>query len=75
MLAGRLGLEKSRVPHTDRHGLISLSRGHLRVRSGTLVFGQDPEGAFPEGEYDIPVQTISMVLLGPGSTVILPAAE
>ncbi len=69
MLSGRLGLEKSRVPHTDRHGLISLSRGHLRVRAGTLVFGQDPDGTFPEGEYDIPAQTISMVLLGPGSTV------
>jgi len=69
MLSGRLGLDRSRVPHTDRHGLISLSRGHLRVRAGTLVFGQDPDGVFPEGEYDIPVQTISMVLLGPGSTV------
>jgi CRISP-associated protein Cas1 len=69
MLLGRLGIDDSRIPHSDRHGLIFLSRGHLRSRSGTLVFGQDPDGAYPEGEYDLPIQTISMILLGPGSTV------
>ena len=27
MLSGRLGLEKARIPHADRHGLIWLERG------------------------------------------------
>ena len=73
MLKGRLGLETARIPHVDRHGLLWLARGMLTVRDGTLRFerggvktGDDPLGP---GDYAIPFQTVSMILLGPGSTV------
>ena len=73
MLRGRLGLETARIPHADRHGLLWLSRGALTVRDGTLRFERqaqpDPGSPLEEGEYGIPFQTISMILLGPGSTV------
>lgn len=73
MLRGRLGLETARIPHADRHGLLWLSRGALTVRDGTLRFERqvspDSDGYLEEGEYGIPFQTISMILLGPGSTV------
>ena len=73
MLRGRLGLETARIPHADRHGLLWLSRGALTVRDGTLRFdrrrGPDDGEALDEGEYGIPFQSISMILLGPGSTV------
>lgn len=73
MLRGRLGLETARIPHADRHGLLWLSRGALTVRDGTLRFerrgtAEDNDPLEP-GEYGIPFQSLSMVLLGPGSTV------
>ena len=69
MLPGRLGLDTARVPHVDRHGLIWLSRGHLVVERGTLRF-QTAGGQFLEaGDYAIPFQMVSILLLGPGSTV------
>ena len=73
MLKGRLGLETARIPHADRHGLLWLSRGALTVRDGTLRFERQapPDGTTPldMGEYGIPFQSLSMILLGPGSTV------
>ena len=73
MLRGRLGLETARIPHADRHGLLWLSRGALVVRDGTLRFRREsaPSGDCPldAGEYGIPFQSLSMILLGPGSTV------
>lgn len=73
MLRGRLGLETARIPHADRHGLLWLSRGALTVRDGTLRFerqaGPDADSALDVGEYGIPFQSLSMILLGPGSTV------
>ena len=73
MLPGRLGLETSRIPHADRHGLLWLSRGALTVRDGTLRFERQspPDAGSPldQGQYGIPFQTLSMILLGPGSTV------
>lgn len=73
MLRGRLGLETARIPHADRHGLLWLSRGALTVRDGTLRFQRDspPDSKSPleDGNYGIPFQTLSMILLGPGSTV------
>jgi len=73
MLRGRLGLETARIPHADRHGLLWLSRGALTVRDGTLRFQRDspPDATSPleSGNYGIPFQTLSMILLGPGSTV------
>lgn len=71
MLKGRLGLEASRIPHADRAGLLYLARGQLVARDGTLAFlrGAEPDDILASGEYAIPVQAISMILLGPGSTV------
>ena len=65
----RLGLAEARIPHTDRHGLIWLSRGNLFVESGTLKFLAAESEELEAGEYAIPYQGVSMVLLGPGSTV------
>ena len=73
MLRGRLGLETARIPHADRHGLLYLARGALTVRDGTLRFARqnppDTDSPLEPGEYGIPFQSISMILLGPGSTV------
>ena len=73
MLRGRLGLETARIPHADRHGLLWLSRGALTVRDGTLRFerqaSRDSKSPLDSGEYGIPFQSLSMILLGPGSTV------
>ena len=73
MLKGRLGLENARIPHADRHGLLWLSRGALTVRDGTLRFerqgARDESSPLESGEYGIPFQSLSMILLGPGSTV------
>ena len=73
MLSGRLGLDSARIPHAERHGLLWLSRGALTVRDGTLSFARkkDPAKNDPlaKGRYTIPFQTVSMILLGPGSTV------
>ena len=73
MLRGRLGLETARIPHADRHGLLWLSRGALTVRDGTLRFERNAEpdsgSGLDNGDYGIPFQSLSMILLGPGSTV------
>ena len=73
MLRGRLGLETARIPYADRHGLLWLSRGALTVRDGTLRFHREtqptPDSPLEAGEYGIPFQSLSMILLGPGSTV------
>ena len=73
MLKGRLGLDSARIPHADRAGLLWLARGALTARDGTLSFehkgtssANDP---LVEGRYAIPFQGVSMILLGPGSTV------
>jgi CRISPR-associated protein Cas1 len=69
MLKGRLGLEQARVPHADRHGLIYLERGSLSVESGCLRFVGVGTEQIAAGDYLIPHQSLSLVLLGPGSTV------
>lgn len=69
MLAGRLGLEKARIPHSDRHGLVWLDRGKLEVEDGCLRFVTAGGGELPAGDYQIPHQTLSIILLGPGSSV------
>ncbi len=69
MLTGRLGLETARVPHADRHGLVWLAYGNLYVRDGTLRFVASASEFLDAGDYAIPFQGVSMILLGPGSTV------
>lgn len=69
LFAGRLGLAESRIPHVDRHGLIWLSRGKLFVEDGTLRFVCTDSDDLPAGDYAIPYQNVSLILLGPGSTV------
>jgi len=72
MLKGRLGLDSAKVPHADRAGLLYLARGALTARDGTLAFRQGPAteaDALEPGDYAIPLQGVSMILLGPGSTV------
>jgi CRISP-associated protein Cas1 len=66
---GRLGLAESRIPHTDRHGLIWLARGNLKVVSGTLHFIAAKSEELEAGDYAIPYQGVSLILLGPGTTV------
>ena len=69
MLLGRLGLEKARIPHSDRHGLVWLDRGRLEVEDGCLRFVTAGGGTLGPGDYQIPHQSISIILLGPGSSV------
>ena len=69
MLIGRLGLETARVPHADRHGLIWLERGKLTVEDGVLTFTTAGSSDLKPGVYQIPLQNISNVLLGPGGVV------
>lgn len=68
-LSGRLGLAEARVPQADRHGLLWLSRGNLYVDDGTLHFRAAGSNDLDAGDYAIPYQALSMVLLGPGTTV------
>lgn len=68
-MKGRLGLETARVPHRDRHGLVWLSRGQLYVEDGTLRFSCAGTEELPPGDFAIPFQMLSAILLGPGSTV------
>ena len=72
MLKGRLGLDSAKVPHKDRAGLLYLARGALTARDGALAFLQGEataSDALAPGDYAIPLQGLSMILLGPGSTV------
>lgn len=68
MLKGRLGLETARVPHADRHGLIWLERGELCVIDGCLHFVAGKDSLTPH-ILQVPHQAVSMILLGPGSSV------
>lgn len=69
MLVGRLGLDKARIPHADRHGVIYLDRGRLEVEDGCLRFVTAGGGALDAGDYQLPHQSVSIVLIGPGSSV------
>ncbi len=69
LFAGRLGLAASRIPQADRHGLLWVAKGNLTVEDGTLHFRTAGGGDLAAGEYAIPYQSVSMILLGPGTTV------
>ncbi|MFT7721623.1 MAG: type I-E CRISPR-associated endonuclease Cas1e [Roseateles sp.] len=68
MLKGRLGLEQARIPHADRHGLLYLDRGVLSVEDGCLHF-VSAGGSLPAGTYQLPHQTVSALLIGPGTSL------
>lgn len=68
-LPGRLGLSGARIPHADRHGLLWLSRGRLSVEDGTLRFVCAGSADLPAGDYAIPYQSLSVILLGPGCSI------
>lgn len=69
MLKGRLGLETARIPHADRFGLVYLERGALGVEDGCLRFVAAAGPALEAGDYQLPHQSVSFILLGPGSSV------
>lgn len=69
LLKGRLGLAATRVPHADRHGLLWLEFGRLAVEDGTLRFVAAGSDTLDPGDYAIPYQAVSMLLLGPGTSV------
>lgn len=68
-LSGRLGLEQARVPHKSRHGLVWLERGSISIEDGCLFFRTSGFGDVPAGEYGIPHQGLSTLLMGPGTTI------
>lgn len=68
-IPGRLGLAASRVPYADRHGLLWLEHGKLAVEDGTLRFTAAQSQTLDAGDYAIPYQTISIILLGPGTSI------
>ena len=69
MLRGRLGLDTARIPHADRFGLLYLERGALSVEDGCLRFIAAAGPTLDAGDYQVPHQSVSFILLGPGSTV------
>lgn len=69
MLIGRLGLETARLPHELRHGLVYLDRGRLEVEDGCLRFICAGGGGLPAGDYQVPHQALSLIMLGPGSSI------
>ncbi len=69
MLKGRLGLETARIPHVERFGLLYLERGALGVEDGCLRFVAAGSPMLASGDYQVPHQSVSFILLGPGSTV------
>jgi CRISPR-associated protein Cas1 len=68
-LLARLGLETARIPHADRHGFVWLSMGQLHVKDGCLRFATAGFDGFAAGDYALPHQTVSSILLGPGGSV------
>lgn len=69
LLHGRLGLAASRIPQADRHGLLWLEYGRLSVEDGTLRFVAAKSETLDAGDYAIPYQAVSMILLGPGTSI------
>ncbi|MFW6085775.1 MAG: type I-E CRISPR-associated endonuclease Cas1e [Myxococcota bacterium] len=69
MLKGRLGLATARIPQVDRHGLLWLGRGRLFVEDGTLRFVTAGTEEMLAGDYAIPFQMLTGILIQPGTTV------
>jgi CRISPR-associated protein Cas1 len=68
-LRGRLGLETARIPQQDRHGLLWLARGQLYVHEGTLRFRCAGFIDLDPGDYAIPFQLLTCIVLQPGTSI------
>ncbi|GAB5545429.1 MAG: type I-E CRISPR-associated endonuclease Cas1e [Sandaracinaceae bacterium] len=68
-LRGRLGLATARIPQSDRHGVMWLGRGNLVTEQGTLHFLTAGDGELERGDYAIPFQSLSCLVMQPGTTV------
>jgi CRISPR-associated protein Cas1 len=68
-LKGRLGIDGARVAQADRHGVLWLGRGMLDVRDGVARFVTAGTDWLPAGDYALPFQQLSCVVLGPGTSV------
>jgi len=69
LMFGRLGLDEARIPHKGRNGLVWLERGSLTVENGCMTFTTAGFNDVGPGVYGIPHQSVSAILIGPGSTV------
>lgn len=65
MLKGRLGLDKARIPHKSRNGLVFLEYCRLSIDNGSLTILREGSGE----ELELPYQAVSAVLLGPGTSI------
>jgi CRISP-associated protein Cas1 len=68
-MRGRLGLETARIPQQDRHGLMWLARGQLYVSEGTLRFRCAGFVDIDPGDYAIPYQLLTCIVLQPGTSM------
>lgn len=57
------------IPQTDRHAMIWLGRGSLRIEHGSLRFSTPGTRRLDAGDYTIPYQALSAVLLEPGTRI------
>lgn len=72
LLPGRLGLAEARVPQADREGVLWLAWGRLYVAEGCLRFvtaATSDGGGMPPGDYGIPFQNLTAIVLQPGTSV------
>jgi CRISP-associated protein Cas1 len=65
----RLGLEDAAVSHLHRHGIIYIEKASLFVQDGTIIMRTVGFNNLAAGEYQIPYQMISIIALGPGSSL------
>jgi CRISPR-associated protein Cas1 len=67
--APRLGLAATRLAHADRHGLVRLMHCEVRVRDGDVYVVAAASPEMPAGEYGLPYQALSLLMLGPGCSI------
>lgn len=68
-LAPRLGLAEARLAHSDRHGLVYLTYAQVLVRDGDVFLIAAESSDMSAGEYALPYQALSLLMLGPGCSI------
>lgn len=68
-LAPRLGLASAKLAHTDRHGLVYLTFAQILVRDGDVFIIAAQSSELEAGEYALPYQALSLLMLGPGCSI------